>query len=277
MSTSEVTPTQAAARPPRRRPRFRPVEVRAVQRLSPRMVSVALGGEALADFELSGPTQHIKVLFPAPGQDAPAVPVPGPDGPSWPDDQPRPVMRTYTPRRWNAASGTLDVEFVLHGVGPASEWAERAKVGDRLAVAGPGGRLSLDLSADHYLLAGDESAIPAVATLLEALPPTAEVDVYLEVSGPDDELELPVTPRARLTWLHRRDPQGWGVELEAAVAAAALPAGTLVWAACEAVAVRRIRRRLLEERAHPGRDLVTRGYWRLGEQNHPDHDYGDDA
>jgi NADPH-dependent ferric siderophore reductase len=277
MSTSEVSPAPTATRPPRRRPRFRPVEVRAVHRLSPRMVSVALGGDALADFELNGPTQHLKVLFPAPGHDAPALPMAGPDGLSWPDDQPRPVMRTYTPRRWNAASGTLDVEFVLHGVGPASEWAEQARVGDRLAIAGPGGRLSLDVDAEHYLVAGDESAIPAVATLLEALAPTAEVDVYLEVAGADDELDLPVTPGTRLTWLHRRDPNGWGVELEAAVAEAPLPSGTLVWAACEAVAVRRIRRNLLHERGLPATDVTTRGYWRLGEQNHPDHDYGDDA
>jgi NADPH-dependent ferric siderophore reductase len=275
MSSSEVTPAGPATAPPRRRPRFQPVEVRAVRHLSPRMVSVALGG--LADFELSAPTQHVKVLFPGPGQDAPTLPIPGPDRVNWPEDQPRPVMRTYTPRRWNPASATLDVEFVLHGVGPASEWAEQAQVGDRLAIAGPGGRLSLDLDADHYVVAGDESAIPAVATLLEALPPTAAVDVFLEVADADDEFELPVTPGTHLTWLHRRDPEGWGTELEAALAGAELRPGTRVWVACEAVAVRRIRRRLVGERGQPATALVTRGYWRVGEQNHPDHDYGDDA
>jgi NADPH-dependent ferric siderophore reductase len=64
---------------------FRPVEVVAVRRLTPRMVSVALGGEALAGFEIAAPTQHVKLLFPAPGQDAPTLLVAGPDGLRFPD------------------------------------------------------------------------------------------------------------------------------------------------------------------------------------------------
>jgi NADPH-dependent ferric siderophore reductase len=276
--TATPPPTPIPGRP-RRRPNFRLVEVQAVHRLTPRLVSVALGGESLAGFEVTAPTQHIKVLFPAAGQDEPAVPQPGPDGLVWPEDQPRPVMRTYTPRRWDPATGTLDVEFVLHGVGPASEWAEQAEVGDRIAIAGPGGRLSLDLENDagRYVVAGDESAIPAIATLLEAIPAGAGADVYVEVAGPEDELALPAGADTTVTWLPRRAPDAWGVELDDAVGKAELTDETMVWVACEAAAVRRIRRRLLSERNHPAAQVVTRGYWRLGEQNHPDHDYGEDA
>jgi NADPH-dependent ferric siderophore reductase len=195
----------------------------------------------------------------------------------WPEDQPRPAVRTYTPRRWDPAAGTLEVEFVLHGTGPASDWAEQAGVGDGLAVAGPGGRVSLDFEADHYLVAGDETAIPAIGMLLEALPPAATIAAFIEVDSSDDEMELPVTPGTTLTWLPRRRAGAWGAELEAAVAVADIPEGTQAWIACEAVAVRRIRRQLLSVRALPVTSVVTRGYWRQGETDHPDHDYGDDS
>ena len=110
-----------AARPPRRRKPPRPVEVVSVSKIAPRLVSVLVRGDALEGFRIEAPTSHVKVFLPADGQDAP-------------------VVRTYTPRRFDQASGTLEVQFVLHGDGAASEWAERATAGDQLAIGGPGGR-----------------------------------------------------------------------------------------------------------------------------------------
>jgi NADPH-dependent ferric siderophore reductase len=266
-----------APRPQRRRPRFRLAEVQAVTRRAPRLVLVTLAGDDLDGFETPAPAQHMKVLIPPPGTRAPAVPTRGPDGLEWPEDQPRPAVRTYTPRRWDPEARTLEIEFVLHGAGPASAWAEQAQVGDGLAVAGPGGRVSLDFEADRYVLAGDETAIPAIGTLLEGLPPTATIDAYIEIGDKDDEVDLPAPAGSTVTWLPRRVPDAWGSELEAAVATADIPAGTQVWVACEAVAVRRIRRHLLAERGLPVTAVVTRGYWRQGEVDHPDHDYGDDS
>ena len=97
----------------------------------------------------------------------------GPDGIRFPDGRVRPAMRTFTPRRFDAATATLEVEFVLHGEGPASTWARRAAPGPGIAVAGPGGRMPLALGPGRWIVAGDESAIPAIATLLEALPASA--------------------------------------------------------------------------------------------------------
>jgi NADPH-dependent ferric siderophore reductase len=244
------------------------------------MVSVQVGGDALEGFRIEAPTSHIKVFLPAPGQSAPVLPELGPDGLVRPqpqpqaqeqDDAPRPVVRTYTPRRFDEESGTLEVQFVLHGTGPASEWAERAAPGDKLAIGGPGGRFSLDPTVGRWWIAGDESAIPAVATLLEALPPDTEAEVHLEVAGKDDEIDL---PRTEVTWHHRRAPDAWGAELFEAAQAAAGEAR--IWVACEAAAMRRIRQHFLKDKGLKPSDLVTRGYWRLGEENHPDHDYGED-
>src|SRR6202050_119200 len=126
--------------PPRRRGRpFRLVEVVGVQRLGDRFVSVLFAGE-LDGFEEVLPAQHIKLLIPEPGEGSVTLPENGPDGPIWPTDRPQPSRRTYTPRRFDPAAGTLEVQFLLHGDGPASAWAERAAGGDRLAPPRPRGR-----------------------------------------------------------------------------------------------------------------------------------------
>jgi len=261
---------------PRRRHPPRRVEVVSVSRLAPRLVSVWVGGDALEGFRIEAPTSHIKVFLPAPGEAAPSLPEFGPSGPAWDEDAPRPVLRTYTPRRFDEASRTLEVQFILHGVGPASEWAERATVGDQLAIGGPGGRFSLDRAAERWWIAGDESAIPAIGTLLEALPATAAAEVHIEVAGPDDEIGLPGPPRTAITWHHRRAPDAWGAELDEAARNAPIADGTRIWVACEAAAMRGIRRHFTSGRGLPASSLVTRGYWRLGAANHPDHDYGEE-
>ena len=112
--------------PPRRRRRpFRQIEVVDVQRLGDRFVSVLFTG-ALDGFEEVLPAQHIKLMIPEAGEHTVTLPESGPDGPIWPADRPQPARRTYTPRRFDSEAGTLEVQFLLHGDGPASAWAERA-------------------------------------------------------------------------------------------------------------------------------------------------------
>jgi NADPH-dependent ferric siderophore reductase len=272
-----VTTPAAAAAPagPRRRKPPRRAEVVSVSKITPRLVSVFVTGEDLDGFADAAPTSHLKVFLPADGQDAPNLPEFASDGVARAEDGPAPAVRTYTPRGYDPATRTLEIQFLLHGEGPASAWAQRAKPGDKLAVAGPGGRFSLEPAADYWWLAADESALPAVATLLEALPETTTVDVHIEVDGPDDEIELPGPAKTTITWHHRR-AGAFGEELAAAARDAVIPDGARVWVACESAAMRDIRRYFTRERPVPAAQLVTRGYWRAGEQNHPDHDYGED-
>jgi NADPH-dependent ferric siderophore reductase len=267
--------TTAPTATPKRRT-FRPVHVVGVRPVTDRLVRVTLGGEALDGFEIAAPTQHVKLLFPAPGTDAPPLPEMGPEGLRFPDDQPRPAMRTFTPRHFDAQATTLDVEFVLHGEGPASTWAAQAEPGQRIAVAGPGGRMPLPLDTGRWIVAGDESAIPAIGTLLAVLPATAVAEVYLEVTDKADEFALDSNAKVTVTWVHRR-PGAFGASLFDTLAATDVAGASGVWVACEAAAVRTIRRALLNERGLDPALLVTRGYWRFGEQNHPDHDHGEDA
>ena len=263
--TDTTAPDPGAAAARARKPRYA-VAVRRIARLSPRMVRVTFAGEELAGFLWSGPASHVKLIFAPEARSAGGEPA-------------RPAMRTYTPRRFDRDARELDVEFVIHGEGPASAWAAQAAVGQRLTVAGPGRAYAVDPEADWYLLAGDDSAIPAVCTILEALPPAARKLVLLEVVDAAEERPLGIeAARCEVSWLARGpNPASAGRALEAAVRGAQLPAGPgRIYVACEADAMRRIRRHLLTERQFPRERLVTRGYWRLGETDHPDRDYGED-
>jgi NADPH-dependent ferric siderophore reductase len=221
------------------------------------------------------PAQHIKVLIPEPGQHEVRLPGPGPDGPVWPAGQPRPATRTYTPRSYDGAAGTLQVQFLLHGEGPASAWAERAAAGDRLGIAGPGGRPMPAEDGARWIIAGDESAIPAIGTLLDSLPASSVEAVYVEgAKDATDEFELSSWPAVSRLPAEAGDP---GAALHGALTGSQIPAGCQVWVACESAAVRRIRLALLGEHRLDAARLVTRGYWKAGEANHPDHDYGEDG
>jgi NADPH-dependent ferric siderophore reductase len=273
-----MTAPEQQARPQRPRPQLRTVRVCRVERITPHMVRVVFTGDDLAGFQPQVPGHHLKLFLPAPGQDQLFLPTFGPNGAEYPEGQERPTVRTYTPRRFDAERLELEIDFVLHGTGPASTWAEHAKPGDPAAVAGPGGGYRASLEADWYLIAGDESALPAIGTILDALPATARAQVYLEIGDAHDEQPLVSAAKLEVTWLHRRGERAPGELLESAIRAAQLqPGDGQVFVACEAGVVRRIRKHLIEERGLDRASVHTRGYWKRGEANHPDHDMGEDA
>lgn len=225
------------------------------------MVRVTLGGEELAGFAGEGPDRRIKMFFPVPGQERPAVPRAASGGPVWPAGEPRPAIRTYTVRRFNAAAGELDVDFVLHaGHGPAAAWAREAQPGAWVGVSEPGGRYEPDPAAAFHLVIGDETALPAVATVLEALPHAVPALAFLEVADAAEEQDLPGA--ADVLWVHRGDREP-GVPLTEAVRLAELPAGAgQAWLSGESGCVRDLRKHLLGERGFDRRRVYATGYWR---------------
>lgn len=263
-----LIPTEAAPVPPRKVRVFRRIQVIKVNRLTPHMVRVSFTGDDLAAFGWNGPAAHIKLIFPEDGQTEPTPPQP---------DGPRPnTIRTYTPRRFDPAVPELDVDFVLHADGPASNWASQAQVGQVLIVAGPGPNYQIDPAADWFLLAGDDTALPAISSILEVLPATAKVYLLLEVADAQEEQDLQSAAQLDVTWLHRGSTQPDAV-LEQALRDFQLPAGNgRVYVGSESGAMRRIRQHLLRERGLEASQIVTRGYWKLGDTNYTDHDYGTD-
>lgn len=243
--------------------------------LTPTMVRVVLGGGPLAGFEPSPHADsYVKLFFVpgAPGRSAGAgllAPFTSPEGvvdlaaarEALPEP---PLPRTYTVRAVEAGRITLDV--VVHGdEGLAGPWALAAAPGDTVALAGPGGGYSPDPAADHHLLAGDPSALPAIAVALERMPAGARGDAFLEVSGPREQLELAAPEGVRVHWVHRGPGGVPGLALVEAVRALEWPTGRVqAFVHGEAGTVRELRRYLREERRVPLADLSASGYWRLG-------------
>jgi NADPH-dependent ferric siderophore reductase len=224
---------------------------------------VTLAGPELGGFVLDEPAASVRLLLPSAGSDAVVVP-------EWkgnefllPDGR-RPVIRTLTPRRFDAADLELDVEIVRHGGGRASGWAGAAVPGAPAAVSGPGRGYAFDPDAAELLLAGDETALPAIAQLLEALPPGVATQVLVEVADREAELPLPASDGVSVSWHERSGGAPTGDALVAAVHGTSLGAEARVWAAGEAAAMQRIRRHLFEEREVPRRHAVVRGYWKAG-------------
>lgn len=267
---------------------LRTVEVAAVRRLSPHMVRVTFGGPALADFGCDGPDQQVKLYFPKPGQAAPVLPEPGADGDvmRWygafqaiPEDE-RPWTRGYTIRAHDPSRGTVDIDFVLHGEGdgddagagegegegPATRWAWSAEAGDVLAMFGPSAYFAEPVplgTTDWMLLAGDESALPAIGTIVEALPEGARAVAYVEVWDGAEEQRFESAGEVTVHWLHRAASTGDGSPLVEAVRAAEFPAGSaFAWLGGEAGAVRALRRHLVGERGLDRRSVHFTGYWR---------------
>ncbi len=279
------------------------IEVTAVRRLSPHLVRVTFGGPGLAGFRLDAPDQQVKLYFPRHGRRAPRLPEAPADGDlmGWyqafrtiPEDE-RPWMRSYTVRAHHPGTGTIDIDFVLHGTdtvsgpdsgsdsgsgsgpvsgskngsanGPATRWAHSAAPGDTLGMFGPSAYFARPVplgTADWMLLAGDETALPAIGTLAEWLPEGARAVAYIEVAEAADEQTFDTRGDLTVHWLHRgTGPAVPGEALVEAVRGARFPAGSVfAWLAGEAGAVRALRRHLVEDRGLDKRDIDFTGYWR---------------
>lgn len=271
---SPVRAMSFASPPPSRRsvlPATRPRRLTVLHTESPhpRLRRIRFGGDDLHDFPDLGPGAHIKLFVPAPGAAA-VLPVLTAEGPRWPAG-PRPAARTYSVRSLDAQRRTLDIEFVLHGDdGPASRWAARAQAGDSLGLAGPGGPPLLRADAHFFLLAGDLSALPAIAAVLEQLPADARGAALIEIEhgAPPPALRHP--PGVALHWL----PAGHDSPLPQAVRALRWPVDAGVVSATvagETGAVIAIRRHLRDERRLPREALYAVPYWRRGQSEEQYH------
>lgn len=294
---------------------FRTFDVRVsrIQDMCPSFRRITFTGDDLHLFADNGFDQRIKLFLPLPcGYDT------LPCGPDWytewrdlPEEVRHPI-RTYTVRAVRQDLGEIDVDLVLHGsTGPASRWATEARVGDPLAILGPnaehdGTSGGIDFippeHTDRLLLAGDETAVPAIAAILERLPQDARGEVVLEVPVSGDRLDLNAPAGIAITWLPRdgaahgsrlvpavqaacvrlmprEAPRPDGIELEDVdiengllwelpVDAEGRPlrqnAALYAWLAGEAGAIKTLRRHLVAECGVDRKAVAFMGYWREG-------------
>ncbi len=294
------------------------VEVVRVERLSPSFVRVELASPVLADFGVDGPLydQRIKLIFPG-EQGLPTFDRSNEEAAmaSWygrPEEE-RGHMRTYTIRDvvGEGVDTRLVVDFVIHAPdepsGPGGDWGAHAKVGDRVITMAPRrglpfGGIEFDpAGATQLLLVGDETALPAIARILEDLPETAKGSVFIEVPLSDDIQELRSLPGMAVTWLPRNgrargseihgavldllgadvaepvideiDPDLWetptysssGEEVDVPVKTVGHDYdGLYAWIAGEAKVVTGLRRALVKDLGIDRHQVCFMGYWRVG-------------
>lgn len=238
------------------RPAPRTMTVISSRKVTPAMLRVTFGGEGMVGYPPDQQGGYVKLRIP------PAEP------------EGKPVVRTYTIR--NQRDGEIDVDFALHETpegwsGPATEWALSAEPGTTLELGGPGPAKPLPEGMDHYLVAGDMTALPAISTNLEALPRDAQGLAVIEVQSEADVQTLDAPEGVEIRWIVNPDPGARPHLLGDALREAAWPAGDVyAWAASEFSAMKQLREYLRDERGLGPDRLYISSYWKSGltEEDH---------
>jgi NADPH-dependent ferric siderophore reductase len=256
-------------------------EVVRTEQLTPHLRRVVLGGRGFDSFVPNDFTDaYVKVVFVPDGvnsADVDALPQPLTlDSFNELPAAKRPTVRTYTVRNVDTDRREIAIDFVVHGEhGVAGPWAMAATPGQPAYLTSPNGAYAPDPDADWHLFAGDEAAVPAISAALEALPDNAVGQVFLEVAGPDDEIELAAPPGVEVTWIYRggradlvsEDKAGDNAPLIAAVKGASwLPGQVQVFIHGEAQTVmHNLRPHIRKERGVDAKWASSiSGYWRRG-------------
>ena len=257
-----MTERSRPARPPRPQ---HVMEVLSRIQLGPSLVRLELGGDGFSTFpETPSTDAYVKIVFAKPelGLEPPydlaalRETLPGED---------IPVTRTYTVRSVDREAGTLTLDFVVHGdEGLAGPWARDAQPGDRVAFMGPGGAYSPDPQADWHLLAGDLSAVPAIAAALEAMPDDARGLAFLVVDSDEDRLELTAPQGVEVVWTTGAQGGAATELLSTVLQSRPWPDGRVqVFAHGERESIKLVRR-LLKERGIERDQISISGYWAHG-------------
>ena len=232
--------------------------VKEAYRLTPNMMRVTFQGPELADLPVGCDGGHCKILLPEPWQ-SPQVFVSQLQM-GW-----RPVMRTYTIRAFRPDVLELDIDFVAHAAGPASNWSIQATPGDFCGFAGPGPVKMTRFFADWYLVAADPSALSLAAVTLESMPRDARGVAVLEVPGEADRQEIDAPPEVDVHWLYHPDPSTPSTSTEDFIRSLDWPEGRVqACVAGESSVIVALRQFLFQEKGLTREDAYISGYWKIG-------------
>lgn len=253
-----------------RPPNFQILRITDVQDITPHMRRITFHGDNVARFA-GMDALHLNVLCQHPDLAAPQWPTVGSNGlAQWEDPERRPSLRKYTVRSLDAATGSLDIDFVLHAdAGPGSAFAKTAQIGAEIGVIGPGGGGLVD--ADWYLFAGDETALPAIARMLERLPARARGKAFIEVADKAEVQQLKFQAGIELTWLCRDGAAAGTTALLIDAVRGSMPpddgSSVYVWAGCEFATFRQIRSHCRTELRLKKDEHLVVSYWNRGDSS----------
>lgn len=226
------------------------------------MLRLTFEGDGLRELVAPEPASSVRLLVPSPG--APDLVMPEWNGNEFllPDGQ-RPALRTFTPLRFDAESGRIELEIVRHPGGAVSGWAETAGPGDRAAISGPGRGWELDPGVRTLHLLGDETALPAIGQLIELVDTAVAVTVDIEVESGDAVQPLPDRPDVEAAWHVRAADESPGATLVRAVTSITeVDTGVHIWAAGEAASMQAIRKHCFDALGLSRSQTTIRGYWK---------------
>lgn len=241
-----MAPTEPVVTRHRHELKRRTLTVRRKTRLTPSMIRILFEGPDLAGFVSLAPDDHVKLFVPT--------------------GTGEPERRDYTPRLFDAAAGTLAVDFAVHDAGPATRWAIDAAPGDRLDIGGPRGSAVVAPGFAWWLLVGDETALPAIGRRIEEFPAGVRAISVVAIADGRDEQTFATAARHDAVWVHRPlaradDP----APVLAALRGIELPEGDgFVWIAAEAGVARAVRDEIVQRHGHPLAWTKAAGYWRKG-------------
>ncbi|MEK2690826.1 siderophore-interacting protein [Bdellovibrio sp. GT3] len=244
--------------------KLRKLTVKKTELLSKSLKRITLTGDDLEGFVSMSPDDHVKAFFAYPGEDEPVIPsMLAPDAKQ---DRP-PIMRDYTPRRYNAEAKELEIDFVLHGKGPGSQWAQLAEVGSKFTMGGPRGSKIVPYEFDWYLMIGDETSLPSFARRLEEIPSNAKAVVFIQVKNESEKIQLQHGPDVAIHWVFRNGNDATSVEmLKEAVLKEPFPSGDYFsWIGTEKGCAMELKSLLLDVKGAEESWIKATGYWKNGE------------
>ncbi|GAT74363.1 siderophore-interacting protein [Microbacterium sp. HM58-2] len=258
-----------------------PLSVVRTERLSAHWMRVTLGGGEIERFRPMGFDQWFRLFLPI-GGDAGLDRVPAKANRMFgylkflriPDGE-RPVMRNYSVRAYRPATADagaeIDVDFVLHGsaadgtAGPASRWAETCAPGEHVLIIDEGLTFNPQRGTDRVMLVGDETALPAIASICASLPATATGTAIIEVPAEEDALEFPRPAGVEVVWITRPHSATPGTLALSALRETPLPDAPFhAYAAGEQALASGVRKHLVGERGVDRHSVSFCGYWKVG-------------
>ena len=249
---SQTIETQDCTAPVIERVRLEPVKrnliVSEKYHVSPNMLRIVVKGDELVGFNAPGADDNIKMIVP--------------------DETGNMVMRSYTPRRYDAVAGALEIDFALHLAGPATKWALDVKVGEAAIIAGPRGSKRVSSEIDRWVMVGDETAIPAIARRFEEASPHERITAVITVPSAEDIQHIESVASSDIVWVCRDVLRAGATDVTSLISQLEpmdIRAGVFVWLAAEGGVVRALRTYLTEERGLDRRWIKASGYWVDGE------------
>ena len=232
--------------------------------LTPGMLRITLGGPGLADFASTGVgDEYLRLFFP--NSETGRIHLPHIDDNgrwTYPDGQKAVSYATYTVREFRAEPIEIDIDFVVHDGGMASDWARSCVAGDSVTLNNPRGLYAPPNDIVWQLLVADATGLPALSRLLEQTPGHVQTRAFIEVADKTHEQSLPYHPHASVTWLHGSGNGVAASRMGEVVRALPLPATPgYVWVAGEQRVVRSLRRYVRHELRLPAERYELIGYW----------------